>query len=160
MVVVEGVPQAVADQAVLQLRVTQAQAGARLGQHVGRQTHALLAAGQDQVGFAQSDGLGGQVHGLQARAAQLVDGYRRHLEGQAGPNRRLAGRILAAAGGQDLAEDHFVDLRRLHAGALQHRADQVRPEFMGRKGGKAALETADGGAGGREDGDVAHVLNL
>ena len=156
MVVVEGIGQAVADQAVLQLRVTQAQPGARLGQHVGGQTHTFLPPGQYQVGVAQRDRLRGQMHGLEAGAAQFVDRHRRDLKRQARLHGGLPGWVLAAAGGEDLAENHLVDLIRLHADVFQDRADQMSAQRVGGQGGQAALEAAYSGAGGSENGNVAH----
>ncbi len=77
------------------LRMAHAQTGARTGQDVGRQAHVLHAAGDDHVGIAATDGLGAQVQGLEARAADLVQGHRGYRMGQAGEDRRLARRVLA-----------------------------------------------------------------
>ncbi len=103
VVVVERVPQAVGDHAVDHLGVAHAQAGARGGQDVRRQAHVLHAAGDDYLGIAAADGLGAQVQGLEAGAADLVQGQAWHGVGQAGEDRRLACRVLAAAGSQHLA---------------------------------------------------------
>ncbi|MNP12954.1 hypothetical protein D3C76_1052120 [compost metagenome] len=157
MVVVEGVDQAVAQQAVLQFGVAHAQPGARLRQHVGRQAHAFLAAGDDHFGVAATDRLHGEEQRLEARAAELVDGHGRDADRQAGADGGLARGVLAGAGGEYLAEDDFVDLLGLHAAALQQGADQRGAQFVGRNVRQAALEGADGGAGG---GDYYYVLHL
>ena len=84
-----------------------------------RQAHVLLAAGNDDVRIAAFDSLGGEVHGLEAAAADLVDGHGGHRMGQAGSDRGLARRVLAFAGGQHLSQDDLVDLRRVQAGLFQ-----------------------------------------
>ncbi len=157
MVVVEGVPQAVHDHAVLQLGVAHAQAGTGLGQHVGRQAHVLHAAGDDHFGIAAANGLGGQVQGFQARAADLVQGHGRYGMRQAGADRRLARRVLPAAGGEHLAEDDFIDLGGVEAGLLQQALDHDGAELGRGNLGQAALEAADGGAGGGDYDDVLHA---
>ena len=78
VVLVVHVPQAVGDHRVDQLPVAHALAVARVVQHVRRQAHALLAAGDHDLAVAVADRLRGQHHGLQARAAHLVDRQRRH----------------------------------------------------------------------------------
>ena len=80
--------------------------------------HALLAAGDHDRGVAGRDLLRRQRHGAQARAAELVDAEGGALHRDAGIDRRLAGRVLAGAGGQHLAHDDLVHLLRLHPGAL------------------------------------------
>lgn len=123
VVVVEGVPQAVLDHAVDQLRMAHAQAGAGAGHDVGRQAHVLLAAGDDHLGVAAADRLGAQVQGLEAGAADLVQGHGRHADRQAGLDRRLARRVLPGTGGEHLAEDHFVDLAGIETGLFEQAAD-------------------------------------
>ena len=92
-------------------------AGAQIG-GVLRQAHALHAAGGDDGAFAGADLLRGQRHGAQAGAADLVDAERGLGVRQAGGARGLAGRVLALAGGQHLAQDHLVHVAGLDAGAL------------------------------------------
>ena len=53
------------------------------GSTCGDSAHVLLAAGDDDLGVAAADRLRGEHHGLQARAADVVDGQRRHLLRQA-----------------------------------------------------------------------------
>src|SRR2546430_10935194 len=45
--------------------------------------------------------------------------FRSHLKGDAGRHRRLARRVLALAGGKDLAEDDLRHLLRLDLGAAR-----------------------------------------
>ena len=138
------------------LCVTHAQTGAGFGQHVGRQAHVLHAAGDDHLGIAAANGLGGQVQGFQARPADLVQGHGRHGMRQAGADGGLACGVLATACGKHLAEDHFIDLGSVEAGLLQQAFDDDGAEFRRGNIGQAALEAADGGAGGGDDDDVLH----
>jgi hypothetical protein len=115
--------------------------------------HALLAAGDDDLGVAAQHRLHGQMHGAQAAAADLVDGHGRHLVRQPGVERGLPRRVLADAGGEHLAEDHLVDLLRLQPGALQQGLDDDGAEGGGGQRCEGAAEAADGGAGcGDDDG--------
>ncbi|MCY1416646.1 hypothetical protein D9M71_321620 [compost metagenome] len=134
VVVVEGIPQAVVDHAVDHLGVAHAQAGAGAGHDVGRQAHAFLAAGDDRLGVAAADRLGRQVQGLEAGAADLVDGHRRYADRQAGLDRGLARGVLAGACGKGLAEDHFVQLFRSEAGLFEQAADHRSAEIGCRDG--------------------------
>src|SRR5262249_60706795 len=55
----------------------------------------------------------------------------------------LAGRVLALAGGQDLAQDDFVDTPGLDPGTLHHRLEGDLAELMGRQVGKCPVEASD-----------------
>ncbi len=160
VIVVERIPQAVADHAVDQLAMAHALAGTGRGHHVGGEAHVLLATGDDHFGVTTTDRLGRQVQGLEARAADLVQGQRRYAVGQAGVDRRLACRVLPGACGQHLAEDDLIDLRRLQPGLLQQAPDHGGTEVYRRYGGEGALEAADGGAGCGDDDHVVHVVVL
>ncbi len=125
---------------------------------MGGEAHVLLAAGDDQLGVSAPDGLRREVHGLEAAAAHLVDGHRRHAVGKSGLDARLTRRILPAAGGQHLPEDHFVDLLRLHAAALEQPGDDLGAEAAGRNPRQLSAKRTDRGAGGPDDDDVfSHV---
>ena len=78
------------------------------------------------------------------------------------PASGLTGRILAFAGLQNLAEDHFVDFTHCHARALQNRRNDRRPELMGRRVGEGSIEGSDRGAAGAgdDDGRGAHMCFL
>ncbi len=133
-----------------------AQAGAGAGHDVGRQAHVLLAAGDDHLGVAAADRLGAQVQGLEAGAADLVQGHGRHADRQAGLDRRLARRVLPGPGGEHLAEDHFVDLAGIETGLFEQAADYRGAQLGGGNAGQRALEAADGGTGSGDDDDVLH----
>ena len=85
------------------------------GSTCGDRAHVFLAAGNDDIRIAVADGLGGQHHRLQAGAAHLVDGHRRHGLRQAGLDDGLARRVLPGARLQHLAEDDLADLLALQA---------------------------------------------
>ena len=100
---------------------------------VRRLAHALLAAGDDDLAVAAADRLIAERHGAQPRAAELVDAVGGLLDRDAGADRRLARRVLALAGGQDLAQDDLGDLARLDAGALQRLGDRDLAELVRRE---------------------------
>ena len=62
------------------------------------------------LGVAALDRLGGQHHRFEAGTADLVDRGRAHGRGKTGADGGLAGHVLAQAGAEHVAEDHFVDL--------------------------------------------------
>ena len=110
VVAVEGVPQAVLDHGVDHLEVAHLHAVAQM-RAVRRLAHGFLAAGHHDLGIAVEDGLVAERDRAQARAAELVDAPGRALDRDAGGDRGLARRVLALAGGQDLAQDDLGDLR-------------------------------------------------
>ncbi len=155
VIAVEDVRQAVLDHDVDQLDRTHLLAGAqRLG--VRGERHILLAAGDDQLGVARQDRLGGHHHRAQARSAHLLHAPGRDLLGHAGSHRGLAGRVLALRGGEHLAQDHFVHLLGLHAGLLERGDDRDAAELMGGRCRIGTEKAADGGALGGGDDDLGH----
>ncbi len=98
VITVEGVPQAILDHRVDKAEVAHLLAVAQM-RAVRRLAHALLAAGDDDIGIAQLDRLHAHRDGAQARPAKLVDLNGRRLHGNARFDRRLARRILAGSGG-------------------------------------------------------------
>ena len=67
---------------------------------------------------ASRDLLGCECHGAQARTAKLIDAKGRVFHRNAGIHRSLTRWVLPRAGGQDLAQDHFVHFRTFNAGAF------------------------------------------
>jgi hypothetical protein len=128
------------------------------GKHVGRQAHVLLAAGDDDAGIPGRHGLGRQVHGFQAAAADLVDGERgdrvRQTAGQGG----LARRVLAHARLKYLAEDDLVDLPRLQIGPRQQSPDHMGAQLTGGNAGQRAVECTDRSTSGGDDDYIIHVM--
>ena len=95
------------------------------------------------VGVAVDDLLEAERDRAQARAAQLVDAPGGLLLRNAGLDRGLAGRVLALAGGEDLAQDDLGDVAGFDAGALERGLDRDRAEFVGGRVGECAVERAD-----------------
>ena len=98
--VVVDVPQAVEDHRVLELDVAHASAAAHGVADVGRVGHGLHAARHHHVGVTERDGLRAGDDGLEARAADLVEGgggdgvgdaRRRWRPGAPAPGPRLPG---------------------------------------------------------------------
>ena len=121
-----------------------------------RAGHALHAAGGDDVAFAGADLLRGERDRAKARAAKLVDAEGGLLVRHAAAASRLAGRVLALAGGEDLAEDQFVDVGRLNAGALERAFQRHDGHFVSRQRAQRAAEVADRGPGRRCNDDIFH----
>ncbi|MOA35572.1 hypothetical protein D3C78_1570330 [compost metagenome] len=76
--------------------------------------------------------------------------------GQAGLDRGLAGGVLPGAGDQYLAEDHFVDGTRLHAGLLEDLANHCSAQVGSGNGAQGTLEAADGGTGSGDNDNIVH----
>ena len=107
---------------------------------VGGERHGFLAAGDDDVRIAVGDLLQADGHRAQARAAELVERpgglFLRHARGYGG----LAGRVLALACGQDLAEDDLVHFRAVDLCPLEGRLDGDGAELVGRGVGEGPVE--------------------
>ena len=73
----------------------------------------------------------GQVDGVEAREAHLVDGGGGHGHGDAGVGRGLAGGDLAGAGLEHLAHEHVVDLLGATPGPLEGGLDGEAAEVGG-----------------------------
>ena len=144
------------DHQVLDLAVAHAQAVAQPGQRVRRVAHGLHAAGHHDLGIAQAHRLRGQHHGLQSRAADLVDGERADRVGQPGLERGLPRRRLAQAGRDDVAQDALVDLRRIQPGARDRLAHREGAQVWGGERLERAQELAGGRARGAEDDGITH----
>jgi hypothetical protein len=118
--------------------------------------HRFLTAGDNDRRVTGKDLLHADGHRAQARAAQLVEVPGCRLLRAAGGHRRLACRILALTGGQNLAHDHLVDLFRIDARAFQRAANGGSAEFMRRHIRKRAVERTDRRARGACDNHRCH----
>src|SRR5436190_16547074 len=94
MVAVERIPQPVTDHRIDELGVPHFDAVAQMDA-VRRLAHALLPAGDDDLGIAVADRLVPERNGAQSRPAELVYAVGGHLERNARADRRLASRVLA-----------------------------------------------------------------
>ena len=155
--VVEGVGQAVVHHGVDQGGVADPEAGPGAGQQVGRLCHGLHAAGHDDLGVTGADHLVGQVDGVEAREADLVDGVGRDRHRDAALHRGLAGRDLALAGQDHLAHEHVVDLVGRHAGPPQRLGDGEAAQVHGREPRQRARQLPDGGPSPCDDDGLSHA---
>ena len=135
---IEGAPQPVTDDRVLELGVAVAEPAARPLRQVRGVGHRLHAAGHDDVGVAGLDHLIGEVDRVQTRQADLVDVDRRHVHRNPGLDGGLAGRHLALPGHQHLAHDDVVDLLGRDTGPFQGLGDGEPAEVGSREGGEGA----------------------
>jgi hypothetical protein len=110
--------------------------------------------GDDDGGVAELDVLGADCDRAQARAADLVDAPGGRFDRQSGIDMRLAGRVLALAGGQYLAEDGLGHISRIDPGALQSGLDGGRAQVVRGRVGEGSVEAADGCTRRRGDDDV------
>ena len=149
--VVEGAEQPVVHHRVDQGAVAEPVAGAGAGEQVGRLGHRLHAAGHHDVGVAGVDEEVGQVDGVEARQADLVDGGGRHGDRDAGLGRGLAGGDLAGPGLDDLPHEDVVDALGCDPGALEGAGDGEAAEVHGGEAGQRTRQLADGGAGTCDD---------
>ena len=131
------------------------------GRTCARLAHALLAAGDHDVGVAAGDRLHRQMHRLEPAAADLVDGHGRDPVGQPGVEGGLAGRVLADASGQHLTQDDLVDLVGRNPGARQQRLEHDGAEFGRRQGWQGCRRRCRPRYGRRDDDDVlAHGVDV
>src|SRR5439155_6889366 len=91
---------------------------------------------------------------------ELVDAPGRGLDWDAGIDRRLASRVLALTGGQDLAQDHLGDLPALDAGTLEALRYGDLAQVVGRQGRKGPVKGANRRAGRADDDDIVLHLKL
>ncbi|MNX55766.1 hypothetical protein D3C86_865390 [compost metagenome] len=153
VIVVEGIGEAIMDHRVDHLNGSHAGAPAGVGHEVRGRGHVLHAAGDDDVGVSEQDGLDAEVHRLEARTADLVDGEGGHFGGDSPLDGGLTGRALAETGLQDVAHDDFVHLIGGDASPREGLADDGRAEIHGGDVLEGAAERPDGGADGAGDDD-------
>src|SRR6185312_12406825 len=110
-----------------------------------------LAAGDDDLTVARLDRLRGEHHGLEARAADLVDRERGDGGGDPALDQGLARRRLADTALDHVAHDHFFDGLRIDAGAFDGGTNGDRAELRRGERRQAAEELTDRRAGRRYD---------
>ena len=135
VVIIECIPQAIADHGVDDLAMAHAQAGSGAGHDVVGQAHVFLAACDDHVSVATTDGLGSQMQRFEPGAADFVERHCWHGKWQAGLDGCLACRVLTCTRGEDLPHDDFIDLCTLQTGFFEQLANdrgaQVDSGYMG-----------------------------
>ena len=147
--------QAVGEHVVQHLAVPHAHSTARLRQQIGRIGHRFHAAGDHDFGRSHPDRVAAEHDRLQAGAADLVDGHAADRHGHTRPDRGLARRSLALAGGEHAPHDHFARLGRVDARFGDGAGDGCRAEVDGAAGGELSLERTDGRALRAHDDDTA-----
>jgi len=75
---------------------------------------------------------------------------------QAGEQHALPGRVLPAACGEHLTENHLVYLPRFNTGTSQQFADHRRAQLRCGRAAQRTLEAADGGTAGSDYHDFMH----
>jgi hypothetical protein len=158
VIAVEGIPQPVLDHGVDHLDVAHLGAVAEV-EAMGTETHALLAAGNDDRRIAGRDLLRTERHRTQARAAHLIDDIGGGRDRQAGGQGRLSRRVHALPRGEDLAHHHFRDLTRFDMAPLKRCGDGNGTELVGRERRQCAVERTDGRARRPHDDDFAGVAH-
>ena len=131
MILVVDVPQTVNNHGVDHFPVTHALTITGAIEHVRRQAHALLTAGNDNFAVTGGNRLRGQHDRFQARAANRIDRQARNAMGQAGLEYRLTRRVLPHAGSEHLTHDDFANQVRRQARAFQHCLDDCSTQFGG-----------------------------
>lgn len=113
--------------------------------------HGLLATGDDDVELTRADELVGQRDGVEAGEADLVDGQRGDVHGDAGLHGRLARRDLPRPGLEHLAHDHVLHLVAADARPVQCRLDGDGAQVGAGEGPQGSQEPPHGGARSRHD---------
>src|SRR5207249_5511748 len=142
VVAIKGVPQAVLDHGVDHLVVAHLHAVAKMLAVRGH-AHRFLAARDHDLAVAVEDGLIAERDRTQPRAAELIDTPGRALHRDAGPDRRLAGRVLALPRGEDLPQNHLGHLGAGDTRPLERLDDCNFAEVVGWQTAKRAVECAN-----------------
>ena len=158
VIVVVNIPQTILDHGINDLRIAQAIALARLRQKIRRVGHGFHATGDHDFAVAGLNGLRAQCDSLQSRAAHFIDCHSTDFRRQAAENRRLARGILSQAGGDHVAHDAFIHLRRVYLGALHRLAHHYRAELRGAPIGQRALELSHRGAHPGDDDNIVILI--
>ena len=156
-----GVLKPVQEHMILEHVMTDARATAMLVAQIRSVGHRLHAAGDDHIGAARSERIGGHDRRLHPRSAHLVDRGRFDRTGQPGTERCLPRGRLAEPGGEDAAHVDFVDPVAVDPGAFDRRLDRRRAKLGRRCARQRALEPAHRRARIGQDDDrvgVAHAL--
>ena len=150
VIAVKGVDEAVCQHGVDELHLAHFDAAAQIG-GMGGERHRFLAARHDDLGVAAGDLLQPERNRAQTAAAELIDAEGRLFLGNASLHRRLARRILTLRRGEDLPENHLVDVTGLDLRRLQSALDGDRAQVV--RGGRAegAVERSHRGSFGAGD---------
>jgi hypothetical protein len=131
---------------------------ARATHHVRGLAHVLGAAGQDHRRLAQQQAMRTLNHGLEAGAAEPIDGHRRGLDGEASSQPDMARTVhRIARGGHRVADNDVVHTRPVEPAAVErgvggNHAEVRRSEIL-----EGAAEGAEPRANGGAEDDVGHL---
>jgi hypothetical protein len=132
-----------------------------LALHEWRTGHGFDAAGNGEIDFTGADGAGAGADGIEAGGAKAVQRGAGNGIRQAGQQRGHAGDVAVVFTGLvGAAEIDFLDGSPIHAGIAVHQGfNGGGGEVVGANFGKGAAETADGGADGVANEDIAHQFS-
>ena len=148
-----GVFQSVKEHVIVSGIMPDPRARAVLLEQVRGVGHAFHAARNHHVDAPRGERFGAHDQRLHARSADLVDRGRLDRSGQAGLDRRLAGRGLTKSSRQHAAHINALDIAARHAGAFDRRPYRSRAEIGRRNVRQYALHRAHRGARVRQDDD-------
>ena len=156
MIVVESIPQGVVHHGIHQGGVAHAVAVTALHHGIGGQGHAFHAAGDNDIGVARFDHLGGHVDAVQTGTADNINGNGGGGHGQTGLQGSLTGDVLAQAGLNDAAHINMIDLLGGDACAGKGFFDDDGTQLRSRDSAERAAHGADGGTAGACQYDFLH----
>ena len=133
--------------------VTHAVAAAALLEQIRGVGHAFHAAGNHHIAAARDELVVREDGGFHACATHFGQGDSARALGQAALEAGLTCRRLTLACHQAVAKQHFFDLLRLDACALNGCLDRCTAQIVGCQIGKIALKRAHGRAGCTDDDD-------
>ena len=113
------------------------------------------SAGQNDVGVAQRDLVGGIGDGLGRRGAGAVEGVRRHARQELREQADLARDVGHERRGNDLAEDHLVDFAPVDLAPDQQLADGMTGEGDRRDFAEDRSALGERGTQAGDDGDAS-----
>ena len=133
-----------------------------LAHHERCARHAFHATGNDQLRFARLDGAGRHADGVQAGAAQTVDGIGRYCCRQTGQQRSHAAHVAVVfARLVGAAVEHVVDGGPVDGRiAGDQRGNRQRAQVVGAHAGECTAIAAKGSAHGITDKGFVHVCFL
>ena len=159
--VVEGAPEAVVYHQVEDRArgETHPASPAHLGQAERGVGHALLAAGDADVGPAKLDHLAGEIDRLDPGGADFVYRDAGDCLGEPCQDRRLTARNLAAPGGDDLPHEDVVHVARFHLAVCpaENLLNRQGAELGSRESFQRPAEAAVGGPAGFDEDDFPKI---
>src|SRR5882762_10557991 len=151
MKILISVPETVGNHRVHKFPIADAVTGARLRQQIRAVGHRLHPARDDNFRFAKLHRLRRQRYGFESGAANFVDGHRRNARIAAALERRLPRGILSKPRLHNVAENRFVNLIRIEAGAANRFSNRFAAKFRRGEPGETTLKFSDWRSNGGEN---------